>query len=83
MCGGCSLALPGRSNVDPHGAVDRCGDPWRAPFETAALADAFRSGPVSTAPKGEAFIVASGRPTSMQREQKRIRRLDFTMSTWT
>jgi integrase len=53
------------------------GTPWRAPFKTAALADAFRSGLVSAARKGEAFIIATGRPTSMQWEQRKVRWLDF------
>ncbi|MBZ4319415.1 tyrosine-type recombinase/integrase [Streptomyces huiliensis] len=40
------------------------GKEWRAPFATAALADAFRSELVSAARRGEAFDLVTGRPVS-------------------
>jgi hypothetical protein len=46
------------------------GKPWREPFKTVALADAFRSELVTVARKGEAFMIATGRPTSVHREQQ-------------
>ena len=53
------------------------GKPWRKPFKSAALADAFRSELVSAARKGEAFVIATGRPTSVHREQQKVRWLTF------
>ncbi|MEU4092991.1 tyrosine-type recombinase/integrase [Streptomyces sp. NPDC026673] len=42
------------------------GREWRAPFDTRALADAFRSELVSATRRGEAFSVTTGRPVSHQ-----------------
>lgn len=53
------------------------GKAWREPFKTVALADAFRSDLVSAARKGEAFVIDSGRPMSIQREQQKVRWLTF------
>ncbi|MFF3711916.1 tyrosine-type recombinase/integrase [Streptomyces phaeochromogenes] len=42
------------------------GREWGAPFDTRALADAFRSGLVSATSRGEAFSLITGRPVSHQ-----------------
>ncbi len=53
------------------------GQPQRAPFRTHALADAFRSDLVQAARRGEAFIVETGRPASMDRAERQVNWLVF------
>jgi integrase len=53
------------------------GRRWREPFKTSALADAFRSELVTASRRGEAFVVESGRPLSMERAQRRVSWFDF------
>lgn len=53
------------------------GRPWRQPHKTAALADAFRSDLVSASRRGEAFVVETGRPVSMDRAERRVGWLPF------
>ncbi|WP_181779715.1 tyrosine-type recombinase/integrase [Pseudonocardia pini] len=48
------------------------GKPWREPFKTAALADAFRSELVTASRRGEAFVVGTGLPVSMDRAEKNV-----------
>lgn len=54
------------------------GKPWREPFKTAAHADAFRSDLVSAARRGEAFVIDSGRPVSIDREDRQVLWLTLT-----
>ena len=42
---------------------------WREGFRSAALADSFRSALLTAARKGEAFSLATGRPTSWERKK--------------
>ena len=42
---------------------------WRQGFRTAAQADSFRSALLTAARRGEAFSLASGRPTAWEREK--------------
>lgn len=53
------------------------GRSWRQPHKTAALADAFRSDLVSASRRGEAFVVETGRPVSMERAERRVGWLPF------
>jgi integrase len=53
------------------------GRRWREPFRTAALADAFRSDLLRASRRGEAFVVETGRPTSMERAERRVNWLVF------
>jgi integrase len=55
------------------------GRPWKRPFKTDALADAFRSELVTAARRGEAFDVESGIPVSMLRAGRDVGWLDFAM----
>ncbi|MCP5916162.1 hypothetical protein NL317_29515, partial [Klebsiella pneumoniae] len=41
-------------------------------FPTRALADSFRSELVSTTRRGEAFVIATGRPVSWQRPEEQV-----------
>jgi integrase len=43
------------------------GKEWKEPFANSALAESFRSDLTSAARRGEAFIIATGRPVSMSR----------------
>lgn len=45
------------------------GNEWHDTFPTRALADSFRSDLVSVTRRGEAFVIATGRPVSWQRPQ--------------
>ena len=42
---------------------------WKEGFRTAAQADSFRSALLTAARKGEAFSLATGRPTAWEREK--------------
>jgi len=42
---------------------------WKAGFRTAAQADSFRSALLTAARRGEAFSLATGRPTAWEREK--------------
>ncbi|NMH90469.1 tyrosine-type recombinase/integrase [Pseudonocardia bannensis] len=53
------------------------GRQWRQSFRTSALADAFRSELVQAARRGEAFVVDSGRPVSMERAERQVPWLVF------
>lgn len=53
------------------------GRRWREPFRTMALADAFRSDLVQAARRGEAFIVETGRPASIDRAERQVNWLAF------
>lgn len=53
------------------------GRRWREPFRTAALADAFRSELLRATRRGEAFVVETGRPTSMHRAERDVNWLVF------
>jgi hypothetical protein len=46
-----------------------CGKLWREGFRTAAQADSFRSALLTAARKGEAFSLATGRPTAWERRK--------------
>jgi hypothetical protein len=48
------------------------GKDFKEPFRLSAQADSFRSDLVSAARKGEAFVITSGRPVSMQRDSLRL-----------
>jgi hypothetical protein len=56
------------------------GQHMREGFKSKALADSFRSDLVAAARKGEAFDVASGRPVSMQRNDREISWYEFACS---
>jgi integrase len=56
------------------------GQNFKEPFKQRALADSFRSDLVSAARKGEAFVVATGRPVSMQRESRDMTCYDLACS---
>ncbi len=43
------------------------GKEWKEPFANSALAESFRSDLTSAARRGEAFVIATGRPISMDR----------------
>jgi integrase len=43
------------------------GKEWKEPFANSALAESFRSDLTSAARRGEAFVVATGRPVSVSR----------------
>lgn len=53
------------------------GRPWRTPFRTKALADAFRSELLRSARRGEAFLVETGRPLSIDRAERQVNWLEF------
>ena len=53
------------------------GQRWREPFRTKGLADSFRSDLVQAARRGEAFVVDTGRPTSMDRAERQVNWLAF------
>ena len=53
------------------------GRRWREPFRTHALADAFRSELTRATRRGEAFLVETGRPTSMDRAERQVNWLMF------
>jgi hypothetical protein len=53
------------------------GRPWKEPFKTAALAEAFRSELVTVARRGEAFAIETGRPMSMERARRQMSWLGF------
>jgi integrase len=53
------------------------GRQWRESFRTLALADAFRSELVKAARRGEAFVVETGRPVSMERAAREVNWLVF------
>ncbi|MFF1295611.1 MULTISPECIES: tyrosine-type recombinase/integrase [unclassified Streptomyces] len=55
------------------------GREWRAPFDTKALADAFRSELVSATRRGEAFSLATGRPLSHQSGASAVNWYDFAV----
>ena len=48
------------------------GQRFKEPFKQKALADSFLSALTSAARKGEAFVVASGRPVSMHRDTREM-----------
>jgi hypothetical protein len=53
------------------------GRRWREPFRTAAVADAFRSDLLRASRRGEAFVVETGRPVSMERAERQVNWLVF------
>src|SRR5690348_2067976 len=53
------------------------GRKWREPFRTHALADAFRSELLRAARRGEAFVVETGRPMSIDRVERQVNWLTF------
>jgi site-specific recombinase XerD len=53
------------------------GRRWHESFRTHALADAFRSELLRAARRGEAFLVETGRPTSMDRAERQRSWLAF------
>jgi integrase len=53
------------------------GRPRKAPFRTLALADSFRSEPLTAARKGEAFNIETGRPVSMSRPDRSVSWYEF------
>ena len=53
------------------------GRRWNESFRTHALADAFRSELLRASRRGEAFLVETGRPTSMDRAERRVNWLVF------
>ena len=53
------------------------GRRWNESFRTHALADAFRSELLRATRRGEAFLVETGRPTSMDRAERRVNWLVF------
>jgi hypothetical protein len=50
----------------------RAGKEWHDTFPTRALADSFRSDLISVTRRGEAFVVAAGRPVSWQRPEQSV-----------
>ena len=56
------------------------GKEWSEPFQNKGHADAFKSDLVSAARKGEAFVIESGLPVSMQRVTKQMSWYDFACS---
>ncbi|MBN9791170.1 integrase [Pseudonocardia sp. TMWB2A] len=48
------------------------GKEWHDTFPTRALADSFRSELVSTTRRGEAFVIATGRPVSWRRPEEQV-----------
>ena len=48
------------------------GKEWHDTFPTRALADSFRSELISVTRRGEAFVVATGRPVSWQRPEESV-----------
>ena len=50
---------------------------WREGFRTAAQADSFRSALLTAARRGEAFNLATGRPTVWEREKARTSWYEF------
>jgi len=50
---------------------------WRQGFRSAAQADSFRSALLTAARRGEAFSLATGRPTAWEREQGEISWYEF------
>src|SRR5215467_6776016 len=50
---------------------------WKQAFRTAAQADSFRSVLLTVACKGEAFSLATGRPTAWEREKAEITWYEF------
>ncbi|MFJ9726848.1 tyrosine-type recombinase/integrase [Streptomyces sp. NPDC101209] len=55
------------------------GREWRQPFDTRALADAFRSELVSATRRGEAFSLTTGRPVSHQSGASAVNWYDFAV----
>ncbi|MEU0406760.1 tyrosine-type recombinase/integrase [Streptomyces griseorubiginosus] len=55
------------------------GREWRQPFDTRALADAFRSELVSATRRGEAFSLTTGRPVSHQSGASAMNWYDFAV----
>lgn len=53
---------------------------WRERFRNAAQADAFRSELMTSARRGEAFSLATGRPTSWERQENALSWYSFTLS---
>src|SRR5689334_14242697 len=53
------------------------GRRWHVSFRTRALADAFRSELLRAARHGEAFLVETGRSTSMDRAERQVNWLTF------
>lgn len=50
---------------------------WKQSFRNAAQADSFRSALLTAARKGEAFSLATGRPTAWEREKAKITWYEF------
>ena len=50
---------------------------WKEAFRTAAQADSFRSALLTAARKGEAFSLATGRPTAWERTKAEITWYEF------
>ena len=59
------------------------GKLWREGFRTAAQADSFRSALLTAARKGEAFSLATGRPTAWERTKAATTWYEFACGTWT
>ncbi|MCW7989123.1 mobile element protein, partial [Streptomyces platensis subsp. clarensis] len=55
------------------------GREWRAPFDTRALADAFRSELVSATRRGDAFSLTTGRPASYRSGASAVSWYDFAV----
>jgi len=59
---------------------------WKTAFRNAAQADSFRSSLLAAARNGEAFSLATGRPTSWQREESSMTwyafTLDYSAAKW-
>ena len=59
---------------------------WREGFRNAALADSFRNALLTTARKGEAFSLRTGRPASWKRDEAAMTwyalTLDYTAAKW-
>lgn len=53
------------------------GRPWKVPFKTSALAEAFRAELVTAARRGEAFVIETGRPSSMERARRQLSWVTF------
>lgn len=53
------------------------GRTWKVPFKTSALAEAFRAELVTAARRGEAFVIETGRPSSMERARRQLGWLAF------
>jgi hypothetical protein len=53
---------------------------WKEPFKPSALAESFRSDLLAAARNGEAFVVETGRPVSMQRTENDMSFYEFACS---